>query len=43
MGVSPGLSMVDKQAHTIDHAYFEKFKAKGLSGWDAKTLFGAAG
>jgi restriction system protein len=43
LGVSPGLSMVDEQAYAIDHAYFEKFKAKGLSGWDGKTLFGAAG
>jgi len=43
LGVSPGLSMVDKQCYTIDHAYFEKFKAKGLTGWGGQTLFGAAG
>ena len=42
LGVTPGLSMVDKQAYTVDHAYFEKFKAKGLSGWDGQSLFGTA-
>ena len=35
--------MMDKQAYTIDHAYFEKFKAKVLAGWEGKTLFSAAG
>jgi len=42
LGVTPGLSMVDKQSYTVDYAYFEKFKAKGLSGWDGQSLFSAA-
>lgn len=42
LGVTSGLSSVDKAACAVDHAYFEKLKAKGLSGWEGQSLFGAA-
>ena len=34
-----GVSQVDKDKHVVNHAYFEKFKSKGTTGWGAKTLF----
>ena len=34
-----GVSQVDKDKHVVNHAYFEKFKSKGTTGWGTKTMF----
>lgn len=39
---SLGLSMVDEHRYTLHDAFFEKFKAKGTSGWDGNSLFDLA-
>ena len=35
--------MVDKQTNKIEHAYFEKFKAKGANGRDGTNMFSQTG
>lgn len=38
-----GLSTVDKRTPKTDHAYFEKFKAKGANRWDGTNMFNQMG
>lgn len=38
-----GVAQMDKDKYVVHHAYFEKFKSKGTTGWGTKTLFSKKG
>ena len=38
-----GVAQMDKDKYVVHHAYFEKFKSKGTTGWGTKTLFSKTG